>query len=75
VRFKTLKILFSQDINNESRVLMYRNITERVLKIAPFLRLDSDPYLVLTDGKMKWLYDAYTVSDRFSLLTNHSAIW
>jgi len=64
-RFKTLKILFSQDINNESRVLMYRNITERVLKIAPFLRLDSDPYLVLTDGKMKWLYDAYTVSDRF----------
>jgi hypothetical protein len=65
VRFKTLKILFSEDINNESRVLMYRNITERVLKIAPFLRLDSDPYLVLTDGKMKWLYDAYTVSDRF----------
>jgi uncharacterized membrane protein (UPF0182 family) len=64
-RFKTLKILFSQDINNESRVLMYRNITERVLKVAPFLRLDSDPYLVLTEGKMKWIYDAYTVSDQF----------
>jgi len=64
-RFKTLKILFSQDINNESRVLMYRNITERVLKVAPFLRLDSDPYLVVTEGKMKWLYDAYTVSDHF----------
>jgi len=64
-RFKTLKILFSQDINNESRVLMYRNITERVLKVAPFLRLDSDPYLVVTEGKMKWIYDAYTVSDRF----------
>ena len=64
-RFKTLKILFSQDINNESRVLMYRNITERVLKVAPFLRLDSDPYLVVTEGKMKWLYDAYTISDRF----------
>jgi uncharacterized protein len=64
-RFKTLKILFSQDINNESRVLMYRNITERVLKVAPFLRLDSDPYLVVTEGKMKWMYDAYTVSDYF----------
>jgi uncharacterized membrane protein (UPF0182 family) len=65
VRFKTLKILFSEDINNESRVLMYRNITERVLKIAPFLSLDNDPYLVVTEGKMKWLYDAYTISDRF----------
>ncbi|MDP7557680.1 MAG: UPF0182 family protein [Nitrospinaceae bacterium] len=64
-RFKTLKILFSQDIKDESRVLMYRNITERVLKIVPFLRLDSDPYLVVTEGKMKWIYDAYTVSDRF----------
>ncbi|MCS5649514.1 MAG: UPF0182 family protein, partial [Dehalococcoidia bacterium] len=64
-RFKTLKILFSQDINSESRVLMYRNITERVLKVAPFLRLDNDPYLVVTEGKMKWVYDAYTVSDLF----------
>jgi len=64
-RFKTLKILFSQDINSESRVLMYRNITERVLKVVPFLRLDSDPYLVVTEGKMKWIYDAYTVSERF----------
>ncbi|MEE1551098.1 MAG: UPF0182 family protein, partial [Nitrospinaceae bacterium] len=64
-RFKTLKILFSQDIKDESRVLMYRNITERVLKVVPFLRLDSDPYLVVTEGKMKWVYDAYTVSDRF----------
>ena len=64
-RFKTLKILFSEDISNESRVLMYRNITERVLKVAPFLRLDGDPYLVVTEGRMKWIYDAYTVSDRF----------
>ena len=64
-RFKTLKVLFSDDISNESRVLMYRNITERVLKIAPFLRLDSDPYLVVTEGKMKWIYDAYTVSEVF----------
>jgi len=64
-RFKTLKILFSQDINSESRVLMYRNITERVLQVVPFLRLDSDPYLVVTEGKMKWVYDAYTVSDQF----------
>ncbi|MEE1551515.1 MAG: UPF0182 family protein, partial [Nitrospinaceae bacterium] len=64
-RFKTLKILFSEDINNDSRVLMYRNISERVQKVIPFLRLDSDPYLVVSEGRLQWMYDAYTVSDQF----------
>ena len=65
MRFKTLKILFSNDIYNDSRVLMYRNIQERVLNITPFLRLDNDPYLVVTGNRLVWLYDAYTVSDKF----------
>ena len=64
-RFKALKIIFSEDINSESRVLMYRNITDRVQKVAPFLRLDNDPYLVISEGRLTWLYDAYTVSDHF----------
>ena len=64
-KFKALKIIFSQDINSESRVLLYRNITDRVQKIAPFLRLDNDPYLVISEGRLIWLYDAYTVSDNF----------
>ncbi len=64
-RFKTMKILFSEDIENDSRVLMYRNITERVQKVVPFLRLDNDPYLVISEGRLVWIYDAYTVSDRF----------
>ena len=64
-RFKTLKILFSDDIGNESRVLMYRNINERIQKVAPFLRLDNDPYLVISEGRLIWLYDAYTVSKRY----------
>ncbi len=64
-RFKALKIIFSEDINDESRVLMYRNITDRVQKVAPFLRLDNDPYLVISQGRLIWLYDAYTVSNRF----------
>ena len=64
-RFKTMKILFSQDIENDSRVLMYRNITERVQQVAPFLRLDNDPYMVISGGRLVWIYDAYTVSDRF----------
>ena len=64
-RFKALKIIFSEDINSESRVLMYRNITDRVQRVAPFLRLDNDPYLVISEGRLTWLYDAYTVSDHF----------
>ena len=64
-RFKALKIIFSDDINDGSRVLMYRNITDRVQKVAPFLRLDNDPYMVISEGRLIWLYDAYTVSDHF----------
>ncbi len=64
-RFKTMKILFSQDIGSDSRVLMYRNIEERVKKIAPFLKLDRDPYLVISEGRLVWLYDAYTVNENF----------
>ena len=59
------KIIFSEDINSDSRVLLYRNITDRVQKVAPFLKLDSDPYLVISEGRLIWLYDAYTVSNDF----------
>ncbi len=66
VRFKTLKILFSEDIGGKSRVLMYRNIAEMAGKAAPFLQLDRDPYLVISkEGRLLWLYDAYTTSSNF----------
>jgi hypothetical protein len=64
-RFKTLEILFSNDIHSESRVLMYRNIKDRVSMVAPFLELDRDPYLVISEGRLVWMYDAYTISDQF----------
>ncbi|PIS35742.1 MAG: hypothetical protein COT36_00745 [Parcubacteria group bacterium CG08_land_8_20_14_0_20_38_56] len=65
-KFGSLKILFSNDITRESRVLYYRNIKERVEKALPFLEFDNDPYMVITkDGKLKWIYDAYTLSDRY----------
>lgn len=64
-RFRTEKILLSSDITSESRILYYRNINERVRTAAPFLRFDADPYMVVTDkGGLKWIIDAYTVSDR-----------
>jgi uncharacterized protein len=64
-RFKSDKILLSSDITAKSHILYYRNINERVRTIAPFLRFDIDPYLVVTkDGRLTWMIDAYTSSDR-----------
>jgi hypothetical protein len=64
-RFKTEKILLSTDITAESRIIYNRNINERVRAIAPFLRFDGDPYMVVDEaGTLKWIIDAYTFSDR-----------
>ncbi|MGA7828593.1 MAG: UPF0182 family protein [Geobacteraceae bacterium] len=61
--FRTEKILLSSDIGKESRILYYRNIVERVKTVAPFLLLDSDPYMVIRkDGKLSWIIDAFTSS-------------
>ncbi|GAH36700.1 unnamed protein product, partial [marine sediment metagenome] len=49
----------------ESRVVYYRNIQERVNHLAPFLKLDSDPYLVVIEGRLFWIQDAYTTTDRY----------
>jgi len=58
-------ILISGELTPESRVLYYRNIRERVNHLAPFLKLDSDPYLVVMDGKLFWIQDAYTTTNRY----------
>ncbi len=64
--FGSSKILFSQDITNESRVLYYRHITDRVKKALPFLQFDRDPYMVLADdGTLKWIIDGYTRTSRY----------
>ena len=62
VRFKSTDILFSPNLERDSRVLMYRRIAERVRRIAPFLTYDSDPYLAISDGRLLWIQDAYTIS-------------
>ncbi|PKN12363.1 MAG: UPF0182 family protein [Deltaproteobacteria bacterium HGW-Deltaproteobacteria-4] len=64
-KFKTEKILLSTDITAGSRIIYNRNINERVKIIAPFLRFDGDPYMVVDEaGRLKWIVDAYTFSDR-----------
>jgi uncharacterized protein len=62
----TLRIVLSQDIKNESRILLHRQIQTRVKKIAPFITFDRDAYLVIAqDGKLYWIIDGYTTSDGF----------
>jgi uncharacterized membrane protein (UPF0182 family) len=59
-------LLFSDYIKSDSRLLLRRNIIERVHEIAPFLMLEDDPYIVISrDGKLYWMIDAYTTSDRY----------
>jgi len=66
INFADYKLLLTSDITNDSQVLFYRNIKERVPKIAPFLSYDSDPYPVINArGEIIWLWDAYTVSDMY----------
>ncbi len=65
IRLRSLEIIFTRYLNPESRLMVYRSIQERVPKIAPFLKYDPNPYLVVYDGKLYWIIDAYTVTDRF----------
>lgn len=60
-----VNFLLSGNINSNSKILINRNITERVKKIAPFLTYDKDPYAVISGGKIYWIIDAYTTSDRY----------
>ncbi|MBO8158431.1 UPF0182 family protein [Thermosyntropha sp.] len=64
---KDYKILLSSDITEESQILMNRNIIERAKKIAPYLEFDEDPYIIIntTDGRLYWMIDAYTYSEKY----------
>jgi len=66
MRFGDMNFLLSEYLTPESRVMFRRTIQERVRAIAPFLQYDQDPYLVIReDGSLAWVWDAYTVSNRF----------
>ncbi len=64
-RLRSYQILLSDDITAESRLMFDRQIRRRVSKIAPFLVFDEDPYPVVQDGRIFWIQDAYTVTDRY----------
>ncbi len=64
-RFGDLQLLLSNAITSESRIIFRRQISERLKLIAPFLYYDADPYLVLHQGRLFWILDAYTLTDMY----------
>ena len=72
LRYADINLLISGQIDSESRVLMVRNIVDRVTKAAPMLHPDTDPYLVVLDGRLVWIQDMYTVTDRYPYSTSAS---
>ena len=67
------KLPFSDDVNPSSRLLMRRNIRDRVSALAPFLTYDQDPYIVIgDDGRLSWIMDGFTVSENYPYSTHYS---
>ena len=65
VRERSLKMLVSGNINGDSKILINRNIKNRVREIMPYLDYDDDPYMATVDGKLYWIVDAYTATNRY----------
>lgn len=63
--FGDINIVLPGQIADQSKILYHLNIKERAQKLAPFLILDRDPYAVIADGKLYWIQDAYTSTDRY----------
>ncbi|HEX5640784.1 MAG TPA: UPF0182 family protein [Thermoleophilia bacterium] len=69
VRYGTIKFFTTSALQSESRLIFRNNIRERVQAAAPFLALDPDPYMVIADGRLWWIQDAYTSTSRYPYST------
>src|SRR5436190_822929 len=66
LNFGSFNILLSRDVTSRTRILYYRSVAERAQRALPFLNFDRDPYMVVaSDGRLKWLIDGYTATDRY----------
>ena len=65
IREGSFKLLVSSNINGNSKIIINRNVVERVQTIMPYLSYENDPYMVTVDGKLYWIIDAYTVSNLY----------
>lgn len=73
VRERSLKMLVSGNVKSSSKILINRNIMTRVKTIMPYLDYDSDPYMATVDGKLYWILDAYTATNRYPYSQPYSA--
>jgi uncharacterized membrane protein (UPF0182 family) len=70
IKYSNPQILLTTNFTSESRIMIYRNIQERVKKVAPFLGYDKDPYMVISkEGKLFWIQDAYSMSNNYPYST------
>lgn len=67
----TFRFYLANEVNSQSRILLHRNIMERVEKLAPFLQYDEDPYLIIDNGRLRWIIDGYTVSNTLPYSTTY----
>ncbi|HEX2339141.1 MAG TPA: UPF0182 family protein [Vicinamibacterales bacterium] len=69
LRFRSTDILLTDVLTADSRVLFHRRIRDRLGEIAPFIAYDEDPYLVIADGRLFWICDAYTMTGLYPYST------
>lgn len=70
-KYGDFRLLISNLVNSESKILSNRNITDRVKKVAPFLKYDNDPYMIIDEnGRLKWIIDAYTTTSKYPYSQN-----
>lgn len=65
IRERSIKLLVSSNISSDSKIIINRNIVKRINKIMPYLEYDNDPYMFTSNGKLYWMIDAYTKSNRY----------
>jgi len=73
-RFGTIKFFTTSSIQGRSKIIIRNAIQERISSAAPFLALDQDPYMVIADGRLWWVQDAYTTTDRYPYSTPQSGV-
>jgi uncharacterized membrane protein (UPF0182 family) len=69
IRFNRFNLLLNDYIKEDSKILYHRNIAERASRIAPYIKFDSDPYLVIHERRLFWVIDGFTRTDRYPYST------
>ncbi len=74
IRFQDLKLMLSSQLTRDTRIMINRDIQERIRKLTPFFALDSDPYMIIADGRLYWIQDAYTYTGNFPYSEKYDSI-